>query len=401
MYEYISPQGVIVPDTSEIKTQTESEWKAVWGEDLDVSPETPQGVMIASDVAVRSEVAANNAQLANQINPNYSGGIFLDDIWALTGGKRREASYTIVDGVELGGYPGITIPSGSRRATTDGNLFELLSSVTLDSAGSGIGIFQAIEPGPIACLAHTLTEPVQGYTAVGWETSDNPSSGFRGTSEQSDISAKQERRETLALQGRSLPEAVYSRVRAVRGVLSMSFRENFTDADATIDGIFLKKNSIWLCVDGGSDLDIAEALYKSKSGGCNYNGAVTVNYKEPIFNQNHIIKFDRSTTVPIMAKVTGRVVGTITGDPEALIKQALLDYASGASSNGEVGFTLGTDVSPFELSSAINFQVPGVFITKVEIAPQNITPVWTVTTMDIGLKQKASITSADIQVVLT
>lgn len=401
MYEYISPQGVIVPDTSEIKTQTENEWKAVWGEDLDVSPETPQGVMIASDVAVRSEVAANNANLANQINPNYSGGVFLDDIWALTGGRRRDASYTIVDGVVLGGFPGVTIPSGSRRATTEGNLFELLSTVTLDSLGVGVGIFQAIDPGPVACLAHTLTVPVQGYTAIGWESSDNPSSGFLGTDEQSDLSAKQERRETLALQGRSLPEAVFSRVRAIRGVLSMSFRENFDEVDQVIDGINLVKKSIWVCVDGGSDQDIAEALYKSKSGGCAYNGAVTINYVEPIFHQKHVVKIDRPTTVPVMAKVTGRVIGNVTGDPEALIKQAILDYASGASSNGEVGFTLGTDVSPFELSSAVNYQVPGVFISKVEIAPQDVAPVWTVTTLDIGLKQKATITSADIQVVLT
>ena len=91
-YEYVSPEGVIVPDTSEILKTTETEWKDTLGQDISVEEQTPQGVLIASDVAVRSEVAAGNAALANQFNPNYAGGIFLDDIWALTGGKRREAT---------------------------------------------------------------------------------------------------------------------------------------------------------------------------------------------------------------------------------------------------------------------------------------------------------------------
>lgn len=401
MYEYLSPQGVIVPDTSEIKTTTEEEWKAVLGQDLDVSPETPQGILINSDVLVRSETAANNAAVANQINPNYAGGIFLDDIWALTGGKRRDATYTLVDGVNLTGVPGVVIPSGSRRETTSGDQFQLLSTVRLDSQGKGVGIFQAIEPGPISCGAHTLTVPVQGYTSVGWETSDNPSAGFVGQLTQSDISARQERKETLALRGRSLAEAVYSNLRVVYGLNSMSFRENYDDTDKTIDGIFLVKNSIWVCVDGGSDQDIATALYKSKSGGCGYNGAIQVNYKEPLFGQNHVIRFDRSSPVPVMIKVTAKVNGTATGDLEGQIKQAVIDYTSGVSSNGEVGFKLGVDVSPFEIASGVNYEVPSVFITKVEIAPLSTTPTWTVTTMEIGLNKKAQVDINDVSVVLT
>lgn len=400
MFNYLSPQGVIVYDTSEIKNVTEGEWKDVWGQDLDVSPETPQGMYIASDIMVRSEIAANNAAVANQINPNYSGGVWLDDIWALTGGTRRAASYTLVDGVSLAGTPGVVIPSGSRRATTSGDQFQLLSTVILDSSGQGTGIFQALEPGAVPCLVHTLTMPVPGYTSVGWETSSNPNAGITGINGQSDLSARQERRETLALQGTALAEAVYSRVRAVQGVKSISFRENFTSADKTIDGIFLVKNSIWACVDGGSDLDIANALYRSKSGGCNYNGSIDVDYREPLFGQLHVISFDRPTEVPVMCKVTYSIKGDISGDPEALIKQAVVDYAQGLLPNGETGFVQGCSVSPYEIGSAINLNVPSLFITKVEVAPQASTPTWSLATIAIGLNQKATINPDSILAVM-
>lgn len=391
-YKYLSPEGVIVPDTSAILDETNQEWKSVLGQDLDVNPETPQGVLIASDVAVRSEVVANNAAVANQINPNYAGGVFLDDIWAFMGGKRRAATYTLVDGVNLTGIPGVVIPSGSRRATPAGDVFQLLTTVQLDNAtGKGVGIFQALEPGPIPCAAHALTVPVQGYTSVGWETSDNPNAGSVGRAVQSDLSAKQERVQTLGLQGRSVSDAVYANVRALEGVRSISYRENYTKADATIDGIFLVANSVWVCVDGGVDGDIAQALYRSKTSGANWNGAVTVNYVEPRFGQNFPIKFDRPTPKPIMTRVSYTVVGSISGDPTALIKQAVVDYAKGLLENGEEGFVLGEDVSPFEIAAAVNYRVPSLFISKVEIADKATTPTWSVVTKAIGLNEKATI----------
>lgn len=399
-YKYLSPQGVIVPDTSQILTDTENEWKATFGDDLVTLPDTPQGALIASDTAVRAEVVANNAAIANQINPYYSGGLFLDDIWALTGGKRRKATYTLVDGVILTGIPNVIIPSGSRRES-NGNLFELLSTVTLDSSGNGVGIFQAIESGPIPCPPHSLISPVAGYTAVGWETSDNPVTGVLGTEGQSDLFAKKERVQTLALQGRSVAEAVFSNVRAVNGVKSLSFRENYEGSTKTIDGITLVKHSVWACVDGGEDNDIAAAIYRSKTGGASWNGAINVTVIDPWSNQTSIVKFDRPTAKSVMAKFLVASRGAGVGDPVSVIKNAIVNYAEGLSENGEEGFVLGADVSPFELSAAANAASPQIFIKSVEVSLKLVTPAWSKDDIVIGLNEKATIQIDDILVVTT
>ncbi|HAW0896339.1 TPA: hypothetical protein JLK53_004056 [Escherichia coli] len=399
-YKYLSPQGVIVPDTSQILTDTENEWKATFGDDLVTLPDTPQGTAIASDTAVRAEVVANNAAVANQINPNYAGGVFLNDIWALTGGKRREATYTLVDGVTLTGVPGVVIPSGSRRAS-NGNLFELLSTVVLDSTGQGTGIFQALEPGAVPCPAHSLVVPVAGYTSVGWETSDNPVAGTLGTDKQSDLSARKERVQTLALQGRSVAEAVSSNVRAVNGVKSLSFRENYEGSTQVIDGISLVEHSVWACVDGGEDADIAAALYRSKTGGSNWNGAVSVPVADPWSGQSSTVKFDRPTAKPVMARFTVVSRGAGTGDPVSVIKNAIINYANGLLENGEAGFVLGTDVSPFELSAAANTASPQIFIKSVEVSLKSSTPSWSKDDIEIGLNEKATIQIDDILVVTT
>lgn len=398
MYEFILTTGVIVPDTSAIKAQTEAEWREVFGDDMDLSPETPQGIMVAQEVLVRSEVAANNAALANQINPNYAGGVFLDDIWALTGGKRRGSDRTIVRGVELFGIPGTTVRSGTRRQTEAGDMFELTTTVVLDSKGWALGEFRALEDGEVPCPTHTLTKAVIGYTPLGLERTDNALAGTLGQLEQSDPSARNERKHTLAIQGRSLAEAVYSRVHAVYGVKSMSFRENFEDEDMTIDNVFLRKNSMWCCVDGGAQDDIVEALYKSKSGGCGYNGEVETEYQEPIFGQKHIIKFDRPSDLELMVRITSRIVGPVFGDPEAMVKQAVMDYQNGLLENSQ-GWVLGAAASPIEIGSAVKSQVTGLLITNVELAFKSITPEWVNAIITPELWEKCVTTTSDIQVV--
>lgn len=397
-YKYVSPDGVIVPDTADILSETEQEWKTVLGEDLDVNPETPQGMLIAQETAVRAEMVANNAAIANQINPNVAGGIFLDDIWALTGGRRRSATYTTVYGVELTGAPGAVIPSGSRRKlSTTGDIFELLSTVILDKNGAGVGTFQALEAGPIAAPAGSLTVPVSGYTSVGWETSDNPSAGVTGQAEQSDISARRERRLTLALQGRSIAEALYSNVQAIDTVNSLSFRENYESTTQVIDGISLAPHSVWACVDGGGDLEIAQALYRSKTAGAGWNGAISVEVKDQYSGQTSTVKFDRPVEVPVMARFTVSA-GAGVGDPVSLVRSAVMAYVNGETD--EQGFVLGEDVSPFELAAAANLSAASLFIKKVEVAPRSSTPAWQTSSIEIGLNQKATINATNILVTI-
>lgn len=394
-YKYISPDGVIVPDTADIKSETQSEWKEIYGQDLDVNDETPQGMMIGQEVAVRSEVVANNAAVANQINPNIAGGVFLDDIWSFTGGKRRPSTYTTVYGVILTGSPGAIIPSGSRRATTGGDIFELIDTAVIGDNSRVTATFQALEAGPIAAPAGSLTVPVEGYTAIGWETSSNPSDGLQGLSSQSDIQARRERKETLALQGRSIAEAVFSNVRALPQVLSLSFRENVEDTARVIDGINLVAHSVWACVDGGEDIDVATALYGAKTAGANWNGSVAVQVTDPYSNQKTTVKFDRPVAVPVMVRFTLGATGNVS-DPSGTIRDAVIAYVNGQTD--EAGFTLGQGVSPFELAAAANLAAPGMFIKKVEVALKAVSPVWQTSTIDTGLNQKPTMASSDILV---
>ncbi len=392
-YDYINETGTIVPDTSTLLVEVENEFKTALGADLVTAPNTPQGALIAAEVIARAGVAANNAKLANQINPNLAGGTFLDAIWALTGGQRLAATRSVVPGVVLTGLPGTVIPSGSQASIADGTLFESVSGVVLDSLGTAAVDFQAIDTGPISVNPGALSQIVTGV--LGWDGVSNPTAATLGRDQESDLAARQRRRNTLSLQNVALPDAITSALYDTPNVRSLTFRENTTSVSIVIDGVTLLPHSIYVCVDGGTDLAVAQALLANKSLGCGWNGTTTANVTDSSSGQVYPVQFSRPDPIDVQARVYVRNIGALT-DITAAVKQAVIDYTLGLLP-GEAGFVVGASVSAFELAGAITRQVPGVYVQKCEISL--LTPTaWSTNEIPIQIDQIAAIIAGNVQV---
>lgn len=391
-YQYLIETGVIVPDTADTQATVEQEYRDALGQNLIVTPNTPQGVLIAAEVTARQAVARNNAAVANQINPAIAGGVFLDALWRLTGGERREATKSLLSAVALTGQPGTVVPAGSLAKTASGDKFATAAEVTLGAGGTATVDFLAEVYGPVAAPPGALASIESAV--LGWETVTNPSAAVLGQNRETDAEARRRRRDTLALQGVALPEAVTSALFDTLGVQSLTFRENVTGAPATIDGVALLQNSIYVCVNGGTDADVAATLLAKKSLGCNWNGATTVNVTDPTSGQVYAVKFDRPTQVPVLARVTVRA-GSVA-DPVTVVQDALLAYASGEL-DGEAGFVVGGAVSPFELAGAINRQAAGIYVQKVEVALAS-SGVYQTTEIAMTIQQIATLVVGSITV---
>lgn len=358
-YIYVNATGVIVPDTSTILGGVQSEYQTVLGQDLIVTPDTPQGVLITAEALARTEVVNNNAVVGNQINPNLAGGTALDAILALTGVQRTPATPTVVPGVTLAGVAGTVIPAGSIAATSLGDQFQSVSNVTLSVGGTATVDFQSLVFGPIPCNASALTTIVSNV--LGWETVTNPTAATLGTTTQSDQAARAYRNNTMAFQGVALPIAITSALYNVAGVTSLTFQENIAATTQTINGISMIGHSVYACVEGGTDNDVAAALLENKSSGAAWNGSTSVTIVEPASNQPYTVLFDRPSVIGILIKVTS------PNGNAANIEQAILDYAAGLI-NGLSGFVVGADVSPFEISGAIMSEYPSYYISNVQIS---------------------------------
>lgn len=400
-YLYVEETGVIVPDTSTLLTDVQAEYKLAFGNDLVVTPDTPQGTLITAEALARAVVVNNNAALANQINPNIAGGIFLDAICALFLISRTSPEHSSVL-CNLTGVPGTVIPAGSQaRDIVYDNLWQSTVDVTLASDGTGSVIFEAVNAGALAANSGTITQIVSAV--LGWETITNPTAATLGAEPQTDQQLRIYRNNTLALQGMGLAQAVISRLIAVAGVSSLTFLENTQNITQVIEGVTMVPHSLYVCADGGTDQAVATTLTNVKGGGCNYNNGASSNpvsypYTNPFSGQTIDVLFDRPDIIQILVQVTAQQ-STSVQNPTTAIVQAILDYQNGLI-EGERGLVVGQSVSPFQLAGAINKEAPGIFVQQVEISL--VSPLdYTTDVIPIQVWQKANIQASSITVILT
>lgn len=391
-FQYITATGTIIPDTVDIRLGVITDFQAVFGNALNTSPETPQGVFINLFTAERDALARNNADVANQINPNLAGGIWLDAICALTGLKRKAAQATLVTAVLLG-QNGVTVPAGSRVKTYAGDVFASVKAVTI-SDGVAVVQFKAQQTGAVPCDANQL-ETIIDQT-LGWTNVSNPESGAVGFAMQSDPSLRALRRRTLALQGKSTPEAIQSAIWAMPDVRSMLFRENIDSDPQEIDGVLIDGHSVYVVVDGGTDDEIAAMLLQKKSEGANWTGELTVPTTEPTSGQVYPVKFTRAHSVDIQIRVT--IAKNYPGNGERDVIASILNWAAGNQPENE-GFITGANVSPFEIAGALNIDYPVMFVRKVEVCKAG-TGQFATDEIEINIWEVARTSSGLIQVLL-
>ncbi|BBV03810.1 baseplate J/gp47 family protein [Providencia hangzhouensis] len=391
-YQYLTSQGVIVPDTSTLRDDVESEYRSVFGQDLDVNPETPQGALITMEVENRDAVVRNNAELANQINPDLAGGIFLDAIWALMGGQRFDATHSFLSQVKFTGIAETIIPKGSQAATLNGDLFETTKTLIIGKDGSVTGDMRAIETGAVECGVGQLNKVAS--SVLGWETVHNPSNAVLGRDAESDLQSRRRRKQTLAKNTVSVGEAITSALYELEGVRSLSYRENYTDQPMIFDGITLVPHSIYVCVEGGDKEAIARSLLRTKTLGAAFNGREEVEVLETISGQIYPVKFDRAKEIVLFCRVT---VKKATVDAQTIIPAAVESWANG-DIDGEGGLVVGRDVSPFEISAGINAVEPRLFITRVELSTDG--KAWSSNNYEIKMNEVARLKRSAVQVVL-
>ena len=391
-YQFIASTGVIIPDTSTLREQVENEFRDVFGQEIDLSPETPQGALVTMEVENRDAIARNNAELANQINPDIAGGIFLDAIWALMGGQRLSATHSFLTNVEFAGVPQTPIPKGSLAETQAGDAFETTSVLIIGNDGVTKGDMRSVETGPVGCGAGKLVRVAS--SVLGWETVNNPTDAVLGRVAESDIRTRRRRRNTLAKNTVSVGEAITSALYDIEGVESLSYRENYTDADQVIDGVPLVKHSIYVCVDGGPREEIAVALLRTKTVGAAYNGSETVEVTEPSSGQVYNVKFDRPKEITVFCRVTVR---KSPFDAQTLIPDAVEKWVAGETDTDD-GLAVGRDVSPFEIAAAVNTAEPRLFVLKVELSTDGVT--WSTDVIPVQINAVARLRRNAVQVVI-
>jgi hypothetical protein len=309
-----------------------------------LDPSTPDGLKIAADAETFANLDELGQRAYNSKDPNKAKNIDLNIICSLTGTVRSEGTPSIVP-VRLGGVPGTVVAAGQLiRSTVDESTWSTDNTVTIGVGGTVDTTATCTVNGATQASIGTITRLVT--TVGGWQTVTNYAVATSGTNRQSDSSLRSERAKSVGRPGSNQVDNMLGEIFAVSGVRRAVVLENDTGA-TNVDG--LPPHSIAPIVDGGTDQDVALAIFRKKNPGCRMYAAGTSVVVPDVFDRypsnKKTITFSRPIYVPMIIVVVIENDGSLPGDAEDLVTQAILRYSSGDLVGAECGFNaLGFDI---------------------------------------------------------
>lgn len=332
----LTPQGFVIKTLAVIDAEIDESLRATFGAQINTSPQTVFGQLkgiFAEREALLWELLAD---IHNAQYPDTAADKSLDLAVALTGHKRLDPRYSHIEGVVLSGTAGTVIPTGTIFSVA-GNpqaRFQTQVTVTIDIGGSIEVDCIALETGPIAVLAGTLTQietPIAGLDSV-----TNPADGIAGRDLETDGQLRLRRNSNLQYSQSGPVEAIRSAILALNEDATKVAIDHvivFENYSLTTDARGLPGKSFEAVVHqaGGSterDQEIADTIFlKAKPAGIEPYGAVSV---DVIDSQgfHHTSKFTRPTQVPIYLELDLTVTADYPDNGDAYLAEQIAAWGN-------------------------------------------------------------------------
>jgi uncharacterized phage protein gp47/JayE len=297
-----------VPTLSELIEQKTQEFQAIYGENINVAQNTPDGQFINIEAQAEADLGEFLVGIYNSFDPDSALGRELDRVVAYKGLKRQGASYTRLN-ISLVADRATLVKAGFLVGDANGNNFSLEEDLNIIEAGTVEAIFRAVKAGAVTVALQTVNNivtPTLGITAA----LNNYPPVEVGLDEESDFNLRTRFNTSVALDGSGHISNLYSRILNLAGVTSCYIDEN---RGGETNGYGTPGHSIWVIVNGGDDQDIASTIYGTLSDGCGMRGEIEVVIYDSLGNPQEIY-FDRVTLEDLFIRFS--VYGK---DPQVLI----------------------------------------------------------------------------------
>lgn len=306
MSDSFDENGLQTATAPELRSQLETAFRNIYGNDIVLDSSTPDGQLINILVQKGVDVRGLISQLYNSFNPDNAQGSVLDQRCAINNVFRKAGSFTTVN-VNVTTNTTVTLQgvdenynspdaTGYTIQDNEGNRFILVNTQTL-SAGTTSVLFRAETLGEVIVLPNTITTPVT--IVLGVVSVNNPTVATSiGSDEELDADLKVRRRQSVAISSFGYLNGLQAALLQLDGVTDAKVYENYTsstDADGT------PAHCIWVVIDGGSSKDIAETIYGKKCPGTNMRGDITYTITTQAQTQ-FVAKWDEADVAPLYIK---------------------------------------------------------------------------------------------------
>lgn len=360
----INQNGFKTDSFIEILARLSTQLKDIYGQDINLDQDTPDGQMVGINTTVISDLQDLALYIYNAMDPDFAEGVNLDRLLKLLARTRLPATKSTVD-INLTLNRDATIPITYTVSDSNGQNWQIASEQTL-TAGTHLVTFESVDYGMITAESNTITQQVTIMTEI--DSLTNPSNATAGRDEESDQNLRERRNKILEVNAYSTVGSIVGKLLTLDNVIDVCPYENKTSVyDSERD---LNPHSIWIIVKGGELDQITETIVKDKTGGTGLKGVIEGTYIENFITQSsknrtivHTANFDRPTEKEIYLKFNvKRRVPTQSIDIDN-IKNTLANRI----------FQIAENVTVTELYATIYSSAPNFIATDLQVSRDNIT----------------------------
>lgn len=176
MANQLDANGLQVDSLSDLVANITTALQAVYGNDINVAPNTPDGQLINIFAQTVEDMLETLVDAYNILFVDAAYGVMLDQLVAINGLTRNPGSFTQA-AIEVTVNRALTLPGQNTTtpftvADDAGNQYELVTSHVFGAAGVATLLFQAVLLGQIEVLANTINNIVT--TTLGVTGVNNP-----------------------------------------------------------------------------------------------------------------------------------------------------------------------------------------------------------------------------------
>lgn len=305
--------------------------KELFGEKINLSATSPLGIIIKITAFALGGVWQLAENIYYSAFKDTAEGVSLDNITRI-GGIARLQSKAATGKVTIYGKSGIIIGKDTLIRRSDGVTFKTTESGVITEGKVDLNVVCIIKGEIGNSKPNTLTYFVNAIIDVSTVTNTVSITGGRDV--ESDIEFKKRYDIAVSRGGGSSSGSIQASISELEGVSSALVREN--DTMETVNGIPPK--SISPLVMGGFDLDIAEAIFKTKAGGIKSQGNIKVSVLDSL-GTSHEIGFSRPNYIPINIMIRLITNCNFPSNGNALVSNYITDYINKLGLNEDVIFT--------------------------------------------------------------
>ena len=322
---------------------------------------TPDGQKIDQDAEIFGNVDEAIQHCYDSRNPNAAIGYDLDIIASLTQTFRGKGTYSTVF-LKITGEIGATIPKGSLFDSGDGTpQFQSTSDSTIGVSKNITIQATCTERGAINANVGEINRipiVISGVTAV-----TNESVPTVGLDAETDEELRIRRVVELAKNSNSQFTSIISNINSVSGVTEVQAFENFSQST---NDKGMEAHSAAFIVKGGSDYDVAKAIYQKRCVGIpvvavGSGDSVTVEVYDEYESNARDITFSRPSFLEMNVSVTIKRGSNLDDQTKEIIKDYILLYSTGQPINGVIyrkdGYKMGEKVVASDLITPINLAI--------------------------------------------